>query len=61
MKSMMQACVKPHPLMHTVKGAGLGFLLASFVWTSSTIMLGVILLVVGFVGDFVSRRQETPT
>ena len=55
---MMKECTKPHPLLHTLGGVGLGILLVGLVPTlgASAVMLGIILLVGSIVGEFLIKR-----
>lgn len=57
----MKECMRPHPLLHTVSGAGIGLLLAGLVPAlgagSSAVTLGAILLVGGVVGEFVFLKH----
>ncbi len=59
MEKMMKECMKPHALLHTVTGAGLGILLAN--WLSLTgdtgMWWGVGLLVAGVGGEFVFMKK----
>lgn len=59
MEKMMKECMKPHPLLHTVSGVGLGVLLTNwFGLVGNTGMwLGLILLVVGVAGEFVFLKK----
>jgi hypothetical protein len=52
--AMFKECMKPHSLAHMVSGAGIGFLVLYFVpsLTANLLMLGLILLVVALVWDF---------
>ena len=54
----MKECLKPHPLLHSVAGIGLGFLLAGLVpgLAASGVLLGIILLVVGMGGEFMTKK-----
>lgn len=54
MEKMMKECMKPHALMHSLTGLGLGMLLVSFLALSGDMVLwlGLGALVVGIVGDY---------
>ena len=57
---MMKECTKPHPLLHSVGGVGLGLLLAN--WFGGFVgqmgvWLGLGLLVVGVGGEFVFKQK----
>lgn len=60
MSGMLKECTKPHALAHWLSGAGIGFLVLYFVpsLTANLLMLGVILLVVGFVWDFWGQSKK---
>lgn len=53
MQEKMKACMTPHATMHYVFGAGIGLLLAGLFTglAAQGVVLGIIVLVVGFVGD----------
>jgi len=56
MDKMMKECMKPHPLLHTIAGIGIGMVLVNWVGGlvgSMGVWLGLILLVVGVGGEFV--------
>lgn len=54
MQQKMKACMTPHATMHYVFGAGIGLLLAGLFsgLAAVGVALGIIVLVIGFVGDF---------
>lgn len=54
----MEECTKPHALLHMVTGAGLGFLVLALVpdLASNALMVGIILVVAGFAGEFVFNK-----
>lgn len=55
MAAKMKECTKPHPLMHSVAGLGLGLLLVGLfpaLGLQTGVVLGIILLVVGVLGDY---------
>jgi hypothetical protein len=51
-------CLKPHLLLHSVAGIGLGLLLVGLVpdLAAKGLMLGIILLVVGMGGEFLTKK-----
>lgn len=56
---MMKECMKPHPLLHSLAGVGLGILLAGWVPSvyANAMTWGLILLVVGVAGEFVFLKK----
>ena len=60
MNAMMKECTKPHALAHLVSGAGLGFLVLYYVPSlgANLLMLGLVLLVVGFVWDYWAQSKK---
>lgn len=54
----MEECMKPHALVHLVSGAGIGFLVLALVpaLAANALMLGIILLVLAFAGEFVVNK-----
>ncbi len=59
MEKMMKECMKPHPLLHTVSGIGLGMLLTSWLGISGESLLwwGLGLVAVGVVGEFMVLKK----
>lgn len=60
MDKMMKECTKPHPLLHSVAGIGIGFLLVALFGSTliaKAMVLGIILLVVGVAGEFVFLKK----
>lgn len=54
-------CLKPHALMHSVLGIGLGLLLVSWFPTllgENTALVGFVLVVVGVAGEFVYNKKK---
>lgn len=52
----MKECTKPHPLLHSLSGVGLGLLLVGLFASlggQTGVVLGVILIAAGMVGEFV--------
>jgi hypothetical protein len=58
--AMMKECTKPHALAHSVSGAGIALLVLYFVPSLAvyTLALGVGLLVVGVVWDFLAQSKK---
>lgn len=58
MSAMMKECTKPHPLMHSLAGIGLGILLVGLVpaLSGNGVVLGLILVVAGIVGDMMVNK-----
>lgn len=61
MDKMMKDCLKPHSLLHTVAGIGIGLVLS--VWlaqlsSSNVLLWGVILIVVGVLGEFLIESKK---
>lgn len=52
----MKECLKPHALLHSVTGVGVGLLVASYVSANAT-MLGVVLVVAGLAGEFLISKK----
>lgn len=54
----MKDCLKPHPLLHSAAGIGLGLFLAGFVpgLAASGVLLGIILIVVGVGGEYMVKK-----
>ena len=54
----MKECLKPHPLLHSVAGLGLGLFLAGVIpgLASSGLLLGLLLIVIGVGGEFVMKK-----
>ena len=59
MDKMMKECMKPHPLLHSLAGIGLGMLLIALVPSlyNNAMLFGVILLVAGVLGEFVFLKK----
>ena len=56
----MNECMKPHPLLHTLTGIGLGLVLVALVpsLVANALMLGVIVVVVGMVLDMMTGKKK---
>lgn len=54
----MKACTQPHALLHTLTGVGLGLVLVALVpsLVTNALMLGVVVVVVGIVGDMMVKK-----
>lgn len=52
MSEKMKECLKPHVLMHSLFGLGLGITLTALVSALSNFWLGVVLMVVAFALDY---------
>lgn len=59
MDAMLKECMKPHALLHTVVGVGLGLLLVSYfsALLDNALMLGLLLVVAGVAGEFVWNKK----
>ncbi len=55
MDKKMQECFKPHALMHSLMGLGLGIVLVSLIPSLNMLWLGVVLVVVAMVLDFMRK------
>ena len=51
----MKECFTPHVLMHSLLGLGLGFLLVSWFPSLASMWLGIVLIVVAVVLDFMRK------
>lgn len=60
MNTMIKECTKPHALAHLVSGAGVGILVLYFVpaLASYALILGLVLVVGGFVWDMMSNPAK---
>lgn len=60
MNAMFKECTKPHGLAHLVSGAGVGLLVLYYVPSlgANLLMLGLVLLVVGFVWDYWAQSKK---
>lgn len=58
MDKKFKECMKPHALMHSLAGLGFGLILVNFIPTlvDNALMLGVVVLVVAVVGDFMVNK-----
>lgn len=55
MEKQMKECLKPHAILHTVFGLGLGLVLANWLtgFSGQTgMVLGLFLVLVAFIGEF---------
>lgn len=53
----MSRCFKPHALLHTLLGIGLGVLISFWfpVVSGNAVVVGLVLVVVAIVGDFMAK------
>ncbi len=56
---MMKECMKPHSILHTLSGIGIGLLLVALFGFSrdTSLVLGIILLVAGVLGEFLTEKK----
>lgn len=56
---MMKECMKPHALMHMLTGVGLGMVVLALVpdLFMNALVIGLLIVVVGFVGDFMVQKK----
>lgn len=55
LNAMLKECTKPHALLHSLAGVGLGLVLVGLIpdLSANALMLGLLALVLGIVGEFV--------
>jgi hypothetical protein len=60
MDQKMKECLKPHVLLHTVMGVGVGLVLAGLVPAvyGMAVTVGVVLVLVGLVGEFLRKSDS---
>ena len=58
MDKKIKECMKPHALMHSLAGLGIGLILVSLIpaLVDNALMLGLVVLVVAIVGDFAVNK-----
>lgn len=56
MNKKMQSCFTPHAMMHSLFGLGLGIVLVNLFPGLSAVWLGVALMVVAFVLDWMRKK-----
>lgn len=58
MDKKIKECMKPHALMHSLAGLGVGLILVNFIpaLIANALMLGLVVLVVAIVGDFMVNK-----
>ncbi len=58
MKFDLKACTQPHALLHSLTGIGLGLILVALMpsLTANALMLGVVAVVVGVVGEMMVKK-----
>ncbi len=52
-------CFKPHVIMHSLLGLGIGFILASFIpalSTSTGLWIGIILVIIAIISEFMVNK-----
>lgn len=56
---MMKECMKPHPLLHSLMGIGLGLVLVSLFPTlvSNALTWGVVLIIVAFILEMMMGKK----
>jgi len=59
-QGMMKECMKPHALMHSLAGLGLGLVIARWLG-GAAMVLGVIAIVVGILGDTMAQKSKNGT
>lgn len=54
----MKECLKPHALVHSLTGIGIGLLLAGWIpaLSGSAVTWGIILVVIGVAAEFVVNK-----
>ncbi len=57
MNAKMKSCFTPHAMMHSFFGLGLGLLLAALFVGLASVWLGVVLMVVAFVLDWMRKEK----
>lgn len=58
-EKMLEECFTPHSLVHLLMGIGVGLIVVSFVPSllNNALMLGVLVVVVGFLADFLIQKK----
>lgn len=58
MKFDLKACTQPHALLHSLTGIGLGLILVALApsLVANALMLGVVAVVVGVVGEMMVKK-----
>lgn len=58
-EAMLQECFTPHSLVHVLMGVGVGLIILSFVPSlmSNALVLGVLIVVVGFLADWMIQKK----
>ncbi len=58
MDKKFKECMKPHFLVHNLAGIGIGLILVNFIpaLVGNALMLGLVVLVVAIVGDFMVNK-----
>ncbi len=55
MNAKMKSCFTPHALMHSLFGLGLGIFIVSLAPSLANLWLGLVLMVVAFVADWMRK------
>lgn len=55
MNAKMKDCFTPHAMMHSLFGLGLGLLLAALIPSLAMVWLGLVLMVVAIVLDYMRK------
>ena len=55
MNAKMQECFKPHAVMHSLFGLGLGILIVALIPELSLAWLGFVLIVIALVADYMRK------
>lgn len=59
MDKMMKECMKPHALVHSLAGLGVGLIVAALAPSFATVMYGIIVIVVAVVLDFMVQGKKS--
>lgn len=52
----LKECLKPHPLLHTITGAGIGLIVANLVLSGDLgLVIGVVLVLAGFLAEIMAK------
>ncbi len=55
MDKKMKECFTPHAMMHSLVGLGLGILAVNFFPALNSVMIGLVVVVVGIVLDYMRK------
>ncbi len=58
-EKMLEECFTPHSLVHILMGVGVGMIVLSFVPSlmNNALVLGVLVVVVGFLADWMIQKK----